>query len=253
MDFKTFGKSQNPAIMLIHGLGATWRSCQALVELLEADYYLILPVLDGHNPDNRSNYQSAAEEADKIEDYLNTHHKGHLNTLVGFSIGGTIALELLKRGKVTFDQVILDSPCLKTMGILHSAYASMWISQLNKFTKGNDISRFLRRVCGSQDVRNYYNSLFFKLSRKTIQNACREGFGYAPPPQVAESQSRLVYWLGERDANGMKSAKALKRIQPAMRIRIFGGLGQSELFYRFPELYAAEIRNFLNPKEKTEA
>ena len=248
MDFKTFGMSDKPPLMLIHGLGMTWQCFKEIIPLLEEDYFLILPVLDGHNPQNHSTFQSVSDTAEKIETYIDNNFQGHLASLLGFSLGGTIVIEMLTRQKVKFDQVILDSPCLETMGIFKRTYASMWISQLNKFVKGKDISGFLKKVNGSHDVSNYYLSLFFHLSPKTIQNACREAYSYPIPAALAEVSSRMVYWHGDRDANATGSAKAMKVLLPSMRIRIFGGLGQGELLMRFPLRYSAQIRNFLNPE-----
>ena len=251
MDFKTFGMPDKPPLMMIHGLGMTWECFKEIIPLLEEDYYLILPVLDGHNPQNRSNFQSVSDAAEKIETFIDNNFQGHLANLLGFSLGGTIAIEMLARQKVRIDQVILDGPCLETMGILKRAYASMWIFQLNRFVKGKDISGFLKKFNGSQDVRNYYLSLYFHLSPKTIQNTCKEAYCYRIPAAIADVSSRMVYWHGDRDANGTGSAKAMKALLPALRIRIFGGIGHGDLLMRFPQRYSAQIRNFLNPETQS--
>ncbi len=251
MDFKTFGNQKNPSLLLLHGLAMTWKSFDEIVPLLMDDYFLVIPVLDGHNPDNRSNFQTVQEEAEKIEKKVVDDFDRHLSGVLGFSLGGTIAIELLTRNKIQMDRVILDGACASTPGSLSRPYASMWISMLSKFTDGKNISSFLKKVTGSGDVEALYNMLFFNLSEKTITNACKAAFEYEISPYVGQSKAQVTFWHGQREPYPAKTAKKMKEYLPAMRIRIFGNLGHGELFSRFPQRYVVEIRNFLLPENQS--
>ena len=43
-----FGKQNKDAILLLHGGGLSWWNYREVAKLLEKDYHVILPVLDGH-------------------------------------------------------------------------------------------------------------------------------------------------------------------------------------------------------------
>ncbi|PKC53352.1 hypothetical protein RhiirA1_404377, partial [Rhizophagus irregularis] len=59
MEFKEFGDSRNPKIMLIHGMATTWDICyKAAIDELKNDFFIIVPVLDGHNPNEQSDFCS---------------------------------------------------------------------------------------------------------------------------------------------------------------------------------------------------
>ena len=46
MKFKTFGRKENPAVVLVHGGGLSWWSLRKIISLLEEEYYLVAPILD---------------------------------------------------------------------------------------------------------------------------------------------------------------------------------------------------------------
>ena len=43
-----FGQHNTDVIMLLHGGGLSWWNYRKVAKLLEKDYHVILPVLDGH-------------------------------------------------------------------------------------------------------------------------------------------------------------------------------------------------------------
>ena len=48
MQYKEFGKQNSDAIILLHGGGLSWWNYREAAELLQDEYHVILPILDGH-------------------------------------------------------------------------------------------------------------------------------------------------------------------------------------------------------------
>ena len=54
MKYKEYGKGNQKAIVLLHGGGLSWWSYREAAQILQDDYHVILPILDGHAGSDRS-------------------------------------------------------------------------------------------------------------------------------------------------------------------------------------------------------
>ena len=54
MNYKEYGKENQKTIVLLHGGGLSWWNYHEAAELLQGDYRVILPILDGHAGSDRS-------------------------------------------------------------------------------------------------------------------------------------------------------------------------------------------------------
>ena len=54
MNYKEYGKENQKTIVLLHGGGLSWWNYREAAELLQGDYRVILPILDGHAGSDRS-------------------------------------------------------------------------------------------------------------------------------------------------------------------------------------------------------
>ena len=53
MRFKEYGVRQKDTIILLHGGGLSWWNYREEAKLLETEYHVILPILDGHAGSDR--------------------------------------------------------------------------------------------------------------------------------------------------------------------------------------------------------
>ena len=49
-----YGKENSDVIILLHGGGLSWWNYREAAQLLQCDYHVIMPVLDGHSESDRS-------------------------------------------------------------------------------------------------------------------------------------------------------------------------------------------------------
>lgn len=92
--------SSGAPLVLIHGLGGTWRNWEPVLPLLEPSCSILAPTLVGHwggGPPGRV-WPTVDAMADDIESLMDGFGLGKAH-VVGHSLGSSVALELFRRGR----------------------------------------------------------------------------------------------------------------------------------------------------------
>ncbi len=89
-------------VLLLHGFTGHWRHWKPVLADLVARYEVIAPTLSGHKGgpayDDGSSLEKVADAGDSLEQHLDRLGVGTAH-VVGNSMGGSLALELAKRGR----------------------------------------------------------------------------------------------------------------------------------------------------------
>ena len=89
---------------------------------MQADWRIILCELNGHY-DGSPAFSGIDGACGEIEDYVKKNCRGELHGLVGLSLGGTIVISILSRGKIRIRKAMLDAAFCVDMGVLRNCYA----------------------------------------------------------------------------------------------------------------------------------
>jgi len=104
------------------------------------DYYVILAEVDGHS-DNLGELDSLADNCTEIEAFILEKLRGELYCLCGFSMGGTMAVEIVGRGNVRISKVLLDAAFLTKMGFLTKLYEKLFCKGISRMQQGKKIPK----------------------------------------------------------------------------------------------------------------
>ena len=110
MRMDTYGSKEKPCILLLHTMFTTGTLFEALIPALVQDYFLVIPTLDGYDPDEKAEYHGADEELERIEAYLKGNQIGELAAAAGSSLGAMLAWRLWQRRQIPIHRLVLDSP-----------------------------------------------------------------------------------------------------------------------------------------------
>ena len=66
MKFLAFGNAENKKMMFIHGFQVPWQVWKPQINYFSQTYYVIVPILHGHNPIEKSTFISVYKEAEAI-------------------------------------------------------------------------------------------------------------------------------------------------------------------------------------------
>ena len=244
MRFITHGNEHNKTLMLIHGMANTSSLFDQLLLYLK-DYCVIVCELDGHSKDENSEFISVSDSCEKIEAYVNRELHGRLYGLLGFSLGGTIAVELLSRGKITVEHTILDAAFNIRMGIL--TYPFKWLFQgaIWCIKRNIPVPSFLVESIMGKGNSGIVETLYKGVFLTSIGNACMSVYTYDMSDSIRDYKNPIVFWHGSNEPYPVKSARLLKSYLPQLKKRVYKDMGHGQMLHEHPYIYAKRMINFL--------
>lgn len=245
MEFYEFGDIQKPKLLLIHGMAITWQYClDSVIKDLSKEFYLIIPELDGHNVKGSTNFQSLGEETQRIEQYVLTKYGHSIHGAYGFSMGGTILINIISNQNILMKNAILDSAYCTPLGIYAKGVAK-WLTNLLMAIKNEEpIHPSIHKVLASYkiDVQSLKRAIFINASSETIYNCFLDLFHYTIPQNISSSTAEVTYWFGSNEPFPPRSLKYLKEYLPNVKVKVFDNMGHGELITKHPKRCIEEMK-----------
>ena len=246
MNFLLCGDKNAPPLLLIHGLGSCAERCYlSLARALGRKYRVIMACLDGHDPYIESTFESISVCCEKIERFIIRRFGGSVYGISGFSLGGTVALELVKRGVISAKCLHLDAALCTGLGIMSVPYTLYFTKGFGILNMGIKLPGLLNEFLfgkGNADADRLFDT---DISSETMTNACRDFFAFPLSPRLRGCGARVEYWCGSNETYAKKSARALEEYFPGMRVRVFNGLGHGQMLREHKKAYLRKLRAFL--------
>lgn len=248
MNFISYGNRNNKSILFIHGLASTADLCfKALLPYLQ-DYYVIFCELDGHYGTNPKDLISMEETINSIESYILNELKGSVYGLCGFSMGATIAVELIGRGNISASKVLLDAAITAQLGLMARPLTYAFIIGTSRIKNKKPIPKFLLDKIMGKDNLSVIEMMYPKISKNTIKNACKFIYHYKVPENLSKFSNPIMFWRGSEEPIPAKSEKILREYLPQMKTEVFEGMGHGQFLHDHPKEYAEKLKIFLENK-----
>jgi pimeloyl-ACP methyl ester carboxylesterase len=250
MVFDTYGSSALPSLLLLHGMANTAQSCYGRVVPHFEKFHVILCQLDGHTEQEDGLFCSIEDCCEKIERYVCQHLGGTLYGLSGFSMGATIAVELMARQRIEIKRVVLDGAWCVKLGALAPIYTNIFCWALGRLQAGKTIPNFLLECSMGKGNARIIDTFYQGVKLPSIRNACRDVYGYEISDGLSRFHGAVAFWRGSREPYPAKTAKLLKQYLPQMQVEVFDGLGHGQLLREQPEAYAKKLTEFMGAVEQ---
>ena len=89
MNYVEYGKGNSNVIILLHGGGLSWWNYKEIAEMLQTNYHIIIPILDGHAGSDKR-FTTIENNALEIIEFINDKLDGSVLLIGGLSLGGQI-------------------------------------------------------------------------------------------------------------------------------------------------------------------
>ena len=210
------------------------------------EYHVILCELDGHTDKETGLFISIEDCCEKIEKYVTRDLEGKVYGLTGFSLGATIAVELMARNNIEIEKVILDAAFCVKMGMLTPIYTNIFCWALNKIKSGKTIPDIMIESVMGKGNSGIVNTFYKNVEIQSIRNACRDVYRYEIHGEIADFSGEVTFWHGSNEPYPRKTAKLLKRHLPRMQVEVFDEMGHGQLLNEHPEEYAYKMKRIMS-------
>ncbi|WP_315122436.1 alpha/beta hydrolase [uncultured Clostridium sp.] len=245
MIFKEFGKKNMPAIIFLHGGGLSWWSWKTQIEVLQKDYFIVTPIIDGHGDDWDTTFISIKKSAEKVIKYIKENLNGKVFALCGLSIGAQIVVEIISQEFDIAENVVIESALLypmkitrvitvPTYNLCYGLIKKKWYAKLQAKTLNIPKELF----------ENYYKDSF-KMSKETLINITKSNGSYSCPSSICNTKAKVLILVGEKELSIMKkSAILLHKTIKGSSLKIIKKSGHGEISLIYPNKYIDLLQEF---------
>ena len=229
----------------MHGGGLSWWNYEDVAKLLQKDYHVILPILDGHAKSEKP-FTSIEDNADEIINFIDAHLGGSVFLIGGLSLGGQILLEILSQRNDICKYAIIESaqviPSKLTYSMIKPAFGSCyglirrkWFSRLQ-----------FKSLKIKSDLFDYYFRDTCAISRKDMIAFLQANSLYSLKESIKNCTAKVYVFVGEKENNTMqKSAQIIHQILQESILQVLPGLSHGEFSINQGKDYANKIREII--------
>ena len=245
MQFHQYGSEQKDTILLLHGGGLSWWNYREAAELLQGEYRVLLPILDGHAGSDRP-FTTIEENAAEIIRFIDEHLGGSVLLIGGLSLGGQVLLEMLSQRSNLCSCALIESaaviPSKLTNALIAPAFgASYGLIRNRSFAKMQFQSLHIK----PELFEEYYRDTC-QINKQDMIAFMKANTSYALKDSFRDTSARVHVFVGEKETGEiLRSAEALCRAHPACRKHCLPGLRHGEFSLNHAAQYADAIRRIL--------
>lgn len=245
MIFKEFGNKNMPVIILIHGGGLSWWSWKAQIEVLEKNYYVVTPIIDGHGDDYDTEFVSIKKSAEEIIKYVKENCNGKVFAIGGLSIGAQITVEILSQDSDITENAVIESALVYPMkmvsamtvpmyNICHGLIKKRWYAKLQAKTLNVPEELF----------ETYYEDSS-RMTKESLINIAKSNGNYSISSNLSKTKAKALILVGEKELGVMKkSAELLYNTIKGSSLKIIEKSGHGEISLIHPDQYIELIQKF---------
>ena len=209
MNYVEYGKENSDVMILLHGGGLSWWNYKEAAEILQTDYHVILPILDGHAGSDQQ-FTTIEDNASEIIEFINSKFGGSVLLIGGLSLGGQILLEILSQRKDICQYAMVESalviPSKFTYSMIKPAFGNCyglikyrWFSKLQFKSlriKPNLFDEYYKDTCA--------------ITKRDMIAFLQENSIYSLKEGIEECKATVQIFVGEKENHLMKkSAKII--------------------------------------------
>ena len=200
MEILEYGNPKNEKIILIHGFQSPYQIWDDYIDYYKNDYCVIVPILAGHNINEKEDFVSFDICAKELEEYYITKYGNKVFAIYGMSMGGILASYIWKNKNIEIEKLILESSPLLSWNKFMTNYFTKWYLNITHKTQNRD-ERTIKQAIGtivSEDKVDVFFELFDHLSDKTIINCVQEVGKFNLPSDINTPNTEIYYFYGSK-------------------------------------------------------
>jgi len=242
MRFREYGLKQKDVVLLLHGGGLSWWNYREAVDLLQKEYHIILPILDGHAGSDR-HFSTIEENASEIISFIDEHLNGSVLLIGGLSLGGQILLEMLSQRKDICSYALVESAAVVPSKLTNALIAPTFGSSYGLIKKrGFAKLQFQFLHIKPALFEDYYRDTC-QIQKQDMIAFLKANTSYSLKDAFRKASAEIHVYVGERETREiLHSAEVICQMHPSCRVYRLSGLRHGEFSINHADQYADAIR-----------
>jgi len=231
------GEAGLPTVVLLHGVGNNGSMWADLMAGLTG-FHCLAPDLPGHGRIGAIAWTSRAETARLIAELIEERAAGGRAHVVGLSLGGSVALELLATRPDLLDHVIVDG-----CGALRSPIAGpmkIGVSVISPFLRFAPVARLIGRAFGVMpgDGLDAFVAQMQAVDARSFRRAFADANDMRITPRLLAAPCPTLLVAGERELKHVRASnRLLSERMPHAEARMMPGASHGWGPAQFPDIH----------------
>ncbi len=245
MNYQEFGAANRDTLILLHGGGLSWWNYREEAEMLQSEYRVILPILDGHAGSDRP-FTTIESNAAEIIAFIDEYLGGSVLLIGGLSLGGQILLEMMaKRKDICRCALVESAPVLPdrlTHALISPAFGCSYGLIRNKsFAKLQFQSLHIQPALFD----DYYRDTC-RIKKADMIAFLKANTNYTLKKSIVNCSTQLrVIVGGKENRRVLKSAKLLEETVPGCIVDFLPGFRHGAFSLNHAEDYVHTLHDIL--------
>ena len=245
MECHQYGAGQRDTILLLHGGGLCWWNYRETAELLQGEYRVLLPILDGHAGSDRP-FTTIEDNAAEIIRFIDEQLGGSVLLIGGLSLGGQVLLEMLSQRGDICAHALIESAAVIPSGLTNALIApafgaSYGLIQNRSFAR----LQFQSLHIQSALFEDYYRDSC-QIQKSDMIAFMKASISYALKETFRDTTAAVHVFVGERENREiLRSADVICRARPDCRLHRMPGYQHGAFSLNHAPQYADAIRQIV--------
>jgi len=242
-----FLEGRKPVMVLLHGVLTPWQVWMPQIEAFRAEYNIYAIALNAHTEESASEFVSVLAEAEEILAYFEKNRIEAIDVLCGLSLGGKIAHEIWKSGRVPIRNLIMDgAPLVKCPKFAISIMIRNYKAIIHKSKKrdGKVLGSFQRFL--PETYLNSYLKIADLFTDESVENIANSVFA-GGDIKGTDHRTRILFMHGTKanEILAKRSVRLMRRYHPEVQVVCFQGDAHCRKVIFQPEKWTAVVKDFL--------
>lgn len=199
------GSEEQEAIIFLHGLGVSSWMWHDQIEALQANFHCIAIDLPGSGDSHAATWTSLADSAKQVAEIIECHAAGGKAHIVGLSLGGYVALNLLINHPEVVKTMIVSG--ITVQPLMRRSFVNPVSTLLSHLMKWPIMGRLSARMMQfPDDVIPVYMRDLERMSADMVKRVYQEVLDFNMPAIEANTAYRLLVTGGDKEAKAVHAS-----------------------------------------------
>lgn len=245
MKYVEYGQENKGVIIFLHGGGLSWWNYREVAELLQKDYHVVLPILNGHAGSDKD-FVSIEENAEDIIAFIDEKFGSRVLAIGGLSLGAQIVAEILSKRKDICRYAVIESALVMPMKVTHELVKPMMDMSYGLIKKPWFAKMQFKSLKMKDELFDDYYKDTCLITKGNMAAFLKENSDYEPKAEITDTDAKVCILVGQKESKKMRnSAQRLHDVIPGSSLVVLKGKYHGEYSLNCAEEYVEMIVEFL--------